>query len=88
MSRDARIGHDEIVEWRPVAAYPDVQLPNRPCRKRSQLQRRRIDERVLAARSATHSVANEADAVKFVRALVLDAVPPGSKISEIAAGSD
>ena len=72
----------------PSPRIPTSNSPNRPCRKRSQLQRRRIDERVLAARSATHSVANEADAVKFVRALVLDAVPPGSKISEIAAGSD
>ena len=29
------------------------------------------------------SVASEADAVEFVRGLVLDAIPPGSKISEI-----
>ena len=29
------------------------------------------------------SVASEADAVEFVRGLVLDAVPPGSKISEV-----
>ena len=29
------------------------------------------------------SVADEADAVAFVRGLVLDAVPPGSKIGEI-----
>ena len=31
------------------------------------------------------SVSSEADAIEFVRGLVLDAVPPGSKISEIAA---
>jgi hypothetical protein len=31
------------------------------------------------------SVSNEADALEFVRGLVLDAVPPGSKISEITA---
>lgn len=31
------------------------------------------------------SVSSEADAVEFVRGLVLDAVPPGSKISQIAA---
>jgi len=29
------------------------------------------------------SIASETDAVEFVRGLVLDAVPPGSKISEI-----
>ncbi len=34
------------------------------------------------------SVSNEADAVEFVRALVLDAVPPGSKIVEINAEAD
>ncbi len=31
------------------------------------------------------SVSSEADAVEFVRGLVLDAVPPGSKISEVTA---
>jgi hypothetical protein len=31
------------------------------------------------------SVSNEADAVEFVRGLVLDAVPPGSKISDVTA---
>ena len=31
------------------------------------------------------AVADETDAVEFVRGLVLDAVPPGSKIAEIAA---
>jgi len=31
------------------------------------------------------SVTDEADAVAFVRALVLEAVPPGSKITEITA---
>lgn len=31
------------------------------------------------------SVSSEADAVEFVRGLVLDAVPPGSKITQIAA---
>lgn len=31
------------------------------------------------------SVTSEADAIDFVRGLVLDAVPPGSKISEITA---
>ena len=31
------------------------------------------------------SVSSEADAIEFVRGLVLDAVPPGSKISEISA---
>jgi hypothetical protein len=34
------------------------------------------------------SVSNEGDAVEFVRSLVLDAVPPGSKISEITATPD
>ena len=31
------------------------------------------------------SVANEADAIEFVRGLVLEAIPPGSKISEMTA---
>jgi hypothetical protein len=31
------------------------------------------------------SVSSEADALEFVRGLVLDAVPPGSKITEITA---
>jgi hypothetical protein len=34
------------------------------------------------------SVSNEADAVEFVRGLVLEVVPPGSTITEIAATSD
>ena len=34
------------------------------------------------------SVTNEADAVEFVRALVLDAVPPGAKIAEITSTPD
>ncbi len=34
------------------------------------------------------SVSNEADAVEFVRALVLEAIPPGSKIIEIHAEAD
>ena len=34
------------------------------------------------------SISDEADAVAFVRALVVDAVPPGSKISAITAESD
>ena len=34
------------------------------------------------------SVASEADAVAFVRSLVLDAVPQGSKITEIRAEAD
>ncbi len=34
------------------------------------------------------SVADEADAVAFVRGLVLDAIPPGSKISEVTSTSD
>ncbi|TPW15189.1 MAG: hypothetical protein FD127_937 [Acidimicrobiaceae bacterium] len=29
------------------------------------------------------TISSEADAVEFVRGLVLDAVPPGSKISEV-----
>ncbi len=31
------------------------------------------------------SIPDEADAIGFVRSLVLDAIPPGSKISEISA---
>jgi len=31
------------------------------------------------------SMSGEADAIEFVRALVLDAVPPGSSITEISA---
>ena len=34
------------------------------------------------------SMSNEVDAVEFVRALVLDAVPPGSKIAAITADAD
>ena len=34
------------------------------------------------------SVSSEADAVEFVRGLVLDAVPPGSKISEMTSVPD
>lgn len=34
------------------------------------------------------SVADEHDAIEFVRSLVLDAVPQGSKITEIRAESD
>jgi hypothetical protein len=34
------------------------------------------------------AVTNEPDAIAFVRALVLDAVPPGSKLSEITVTAD
>lgn len=34
------------------------------------------------------SVSNEADAVAFVRSLVEDAIPAGSTIAEVSAGSD
>ena len=34
------------------------------------------------------SMSNEADAVEFVRSLVIDAIPPGAKISEIRSSSD
>ena len=34
------------------------------------------------------AVASESDAVEFVRSLVLDAIPPGAKITEISATSD
>jgi hypothetical protein len=34
------------------------------------------------------SVSDDADAIAFVRDLVLDAVPPGSKISEITTAAD
>jgi hypothetical protein len=34
------------------------------------------------------STSDEADALDFVRALVLDALPPGSTITEISATSD
>ncbi|MCU1503766.1 MAG: hypothetical protein JWM12_3120 [Ilumatobacteraceae bacterium] len=34
------------------------------------------------------SVASESDAEAFVRGLVLDAVPPGSKISEVSSTPD
>jgi hypothetical protein len=34
------------------------------------------------------AVSDEADAVEFVRSLVLEVVPPGSKLTEIAATSD
>ena len=34
------------------------------------------------------AVASESDAVEFVRSLVLDAIPPGAKITAISAASD
>jgi hypothetical protein len=34
------------------------------------------------------SMSNEADAVGFVQALVIDAIPPGAKITEISSVSD
>jgi hypothetical protein len=34
------------------------------------------------------SIADEQDAVEFVRSLVLDAIPPGAKITEISATPD
>jgi hypothetical protein len=34
------------------------------------------------------SVNSEADAIEFVRSLVMDAVPPGSKITDISAEPD
>ena len=34
------------------------------------------------------SMSDEADAVEFVRALVLDAIPPGGKITDLTAAAD
>ena len=34
------------------------------------------------------SMSDESDAVEFVRSLVLDAVPPGSKITELSVAAD
>jgi hypothetical protein len=34
------------------------------------------------------SMSDESDAVEFVRSLVIDAIPPGAKITEITSASD